>query len=75
MGNATGLSAASVHNARMKTLMNARDMTTVAHLREFLEGTRAVVFKVPGGKAERYGWVRQVLARFLSVLFSNPPFS
>ena len=65
MGNVTGLRPASVHNARMKTLMNARDMTTVAQFREFLEGTRAVVFEVPGGKAERYGWVRQVLARFL----------
>lgn len=34
-------------------------------LREFLEGVRAVAFEVPGGKAERYGWVRQVLTRFL----------
>lgn len=45
--------------------MNARDLRTVEQLREFLEGVRAVAFEVPGGKAERYEWMRQVLARFL----------
>lgn len=45
--------------------MNAKDLRTVEQLREFLGGVRAVAFEVPGGKAERYGWVRQVLARFL----------
>ena len=39
-GERLRLRPASVHNARMKTLMNAKDMTTVVHLWEFLEGTR-----------------------------------
>ena len=45
--------------------MNAKDLTTVDQLREFLEGTQAVVFEVPGGVAERYQWVRQIMAKFL----------
>ena len=62
MGDDTGQRPTSVHTARMKTLMNAKDLRTVEQLREFLEGVRAVAFEVPGGKAERYGWV---LVRFL----------
>ncbi len=45
--------------------MNAKDLTTVDQLREFLEGTQAVVFEVPGGVADRYQWVRQTMAKFL----------
>ena len=45
--------------------MNAKELTTVEQVREFLAGTRAVAFEVPGGIDERYRWVQQTLAKYL----------
>ena len=45
--------------------MNAKELTTVEQVREFLAGTRAMAFEVPGGIEQRYRWVQQTLAKYL----------
>ncbi len=57
-----------VHDGRMKTIMNAEDLTTISQLIAFLEGTQPVAFEVASNKDSRYQWVQRILVKFLSLL-------
>lgn len=52
-----------VHDTRMKTIMNAQELTNIDDIRRFLEGTQAVVFEVIADKNERYRWLQKTLVR------------
>jgi len=53
-----------VHDRRMKTIMNEKDLKTIDQLQHFLEGTQAVAFVVLSDKDERYQWIQRTLIRF-----------
>jgi transposase InsO family protein len=48
----------------MKTIMNAKDLTTIDQLSAFLEGTQRVAFEVASDKDSRYQWIQRTLVKF-----------
>ncbi len=44
--------------------MKLEELTTIEQLRQFLDGTQAVIFKLDTIKAERYQWIQYELIRF-----------
>ena len=46
--------------------MNANDLTSIDHVRDFLSGTQRVVFEVAGDRPSRYDWVRRTLVKVKS---------
>lgn len=48
----------------MKTIMNLDELTTLAEVEAFLDGTQAVAFAVASNKQERYQWVQKVLVKW-----------
>lgn len=44
--------------------MKLEELTTIAQLSQFLEGTQAVIFKINTLKEERYQWIQHELVRF-----------
>ena len=47
----------------MKTIMSLEQLTTLDAIKQFLEGTQAVAFKVATDKPERYRWVQKTLVK------------
>ena len=45
--------------------MKLNDLRSIDQLRDFLDGTQAVVFAVVTDKDERYQWIQQTLITFL----------
>ncbi len=41
--------------------MNVDNLTTIESLEQFLEGNQAIVFRVLGGKSNRYQFVQKIL--------------
>ena len=52
-----------IHDGEMKTIMNLKDLETLAQIEAFLAGTQAVAFEVGGGKDQRYQWIAETLVR------------
>ena len=48
----------------MKAIMKLEELTTVAELSRFLEGTQAAAFSLSNDKDERYRWLQKKLTRF-----------
>ena len=48
----------------MKTIMKLEELITIEQLRQFLDGTQAVIFKIASIKKERYNWIQHELVRF-----------
>lgn len=44
--------------------MKLEQLTTIETVRQFLEGTQAVIFCVANNKKERYQWVQKNLVNF-----------
>jgi len=53
-----------VHDTRMKTLMNEKDLVSLEQVAHFLDGTQAIVFTVLSNKDDRYQWIQRTLIRF-----------
>ena len=53
-----------VHDTRMKTLMNEKDLINLDQVAQFLDGTQAVAFTVLSDKDDRYQWIQRTLIRF-----------
>ena len=53
-----------VHDTRMKTLMNEKDLVSLNQVAQFLDGTQAVAFTVLSDKDDRYKWIQRTLIRF-----------
>ena len=56
--------AGVVHDTRMKTLMNEKDLISLDQVAQFLDGTQAVAFTVLSDKDDRYKWIQRTLIRF-----------
>ena len=53
-----------VHDRRMKTIMNEKDLVTIKQVTQFLEGTQPIAFIVLSDKEDRYQWIQRTLIRF-----------
>ncbi|MFT6045135.1 MAG: hypothetical protein ACI9WC_000834, partial [Arenicella sp.] len=53
--------AGVVHDTRMKTLMNEKDLISLDQVAQFLDGTQAVAFTVLSDKDDRYKWIQRTL--------------
>ena len=60
----TDKSGSTVHDARMKAIMNLNKLKNTQELQTFLEGTQAVAFSLPGNKSSRYRFIHSVLKQF-----------
>jgi hypothetical protein len=47
----------------MKTIMTLNDLTTIEHLKGFLEGTQTCVYTVLSDKDEQYRWIQKTLVQ------------
>ncbi len=43
----------------MKAIMKTEELTTIEHLSNFLEGTKAVAFTISSDKDKRYRWLQR----------------
>ena len=55
----------------MKTIMSLEQLTTLSAIKQFLEGTQAVAFKVVTDKAERYRWAHKTLVKHRYLLLGK----
>jgi transposase InsO family protein len=55
----------------MKTIMSLEQLTTLDAIKQFLEGTQAVVFNVVTDKSERYRWVQKTLVKHRYLLLGK----
>ncbi len=44
--------------------MKLEEFKIINQLRQFLDGTQSVIFKLNAGKSEHYRWIRRELIRF-----------
>jgi hypothetical protein len=48
----------------MKAIMNFKNLKNTQELQNFLEGTQAIAYSVPGDKADRYSFIQTTLKQF-----------
>jgi hypothetical protein len=65
------LNSHSVHDHRMKELMNIQNLTTVEALDSFIQGNQTAVFTVLGDKKERYQFIQSKLIKFCYITLST----
>jgi hypothetical protein len=53
-----------VHNRRMNTIMNIKNLNTIEALENFVLGNQAVAFSVLGDKHQRYQLIQRSLVKF-----------
>ena len=56
----------------MKAIMKTEELTTIEHLSNFLEGTKAVAFTISSDKDKRYRWLQRELVRFDYLSLNKP---